>query len=91
MQKNGGYNREHAYSYDIKAVVNFYLLMQIAHIINQLMEKGSLLTANIRKKLGSTRHIARRLLEDLRNSLFEPSEIETTFTKRARFALILPD
>ena len=82
MQKNGGYNLEHTYSYDFKAAVNFYLLMQIAHILNQLIEKGSLLTADIRKKLGSIRNIARRLLEDLRNSLFDPSKIETTLTKR---------
>jgi hypothetical protein len=42
-QKNRGYNLEHAYSEDEKVSKCFYILMQIAHIINQLMERGSLL------------------------------------------------
>lgn len=82
IQKNGGYNMEHAYCYDFQAAINFYVLMQIAHILNQLVEKGSLLTADIRKKLGSIKNIAIRLLEDLRNSLFNPNEIETAFAKQ---------
>ncbi|MEW6621363.1 MAG: transposase [bacterium] len=66
-QKNGGYNMEHAYSQDELAAKNFYLLLQIAHIINQLMEKGSLLKEeDIQKVFGSIRNIARKLLEDFR-------------------------
>ena len=65
MQKNGGYNLEHPYSTHPRAIENFYHLMQIAHIINQLVEYGSLLK-NIKKTLGSIRNIARRLLEELK-------------------------
>ncbi len=82
MQKNGGYNLEHTYCHDLVAMKNFYLLMQIAHLFNQLIEKGSLLSAEIKKLLGSIRNIARRLLEDLRTSLCEPHEIETAVTQR---------
>lgn len=87
MQKNGGYNREHAYSYDFKAVVNFYLLMQIAHIINQLMEKVSLPTASIRKTLGSIREIAEQLLEELTTNFFAPGEIDELLAVRIQIRL----
>lgn len=67
MQKNGGYHLEHAYSEHPIGMQNFYLLMQIAHIINQLMEKGSLLKDKIQSVWGSIRNIARQLLEELRS------------------------
>ncbi|MBD3271820.1 MAG: hypothetical protein GF384_04690 [Elusimicrobia bacterium] len=66
MQKNGGYRLEHAYSEHPVGMQNFYLLLQIAHIINQLMEKGSLLKDKIHSVLGSIHNIARQLLEELR-------------------------
>ncbi|MEA3346741.1 MAG: hypothetical protein U9Q21_01470, partial [Candidatus Auribacterota bacterium] len=69
-QKNGGYNLEHSYSHNPVAIKNYYLLLQIAHIINQLMEKGSLLKRQIRKTFGSIRNIARQLLEDFRTKRF---------------------
>lgn len=43
VQKNKGYNLEHHFSDDDIASKNYYLLMQIAHIINQLVEKSNLL------------------------------------------------
>lgn len=43
IQKNKGYNLEHKYSHDEMAIKNFYLFMQIAHILNQLVEKSNLL------------------------------------------------
>jgi hypothetical protein len=67
MQKNGGYHLEHAFSEHPIGMQNFYLLMQIAHIINQLMEKGSLLKDKIQSVLGSIRNIARQFLEELRS------------------------
>ena len=59
-QKNGGYNLEHPYSTDIVGSKNFYLLMQIAHIFNLLMEKSNLLTDTVKKLFGSIRNISRR-------------------------------
>lgn len=75
MQKNGGYALEHAYCEDITAIKNFYLLLQISHIFNQLIEKGSLLELSELKKIGSIRNIAFFLLESLRNTIFTLDEI----------------
>ncbi len=74
-QKNGGYNLEHAYSKDEVGVKNFYLLLQISHTINQLMEKGSLLKDQIKEAFGSIRNIARKLLEDLRTKFIDPEQL----------------
>lgn len=76
MQKKGGYNLEHPYSKHPVGLKNFYLLLQIAHIINQLMEKGSLLKNEIKKTFGSIRNIARRLLESLRTSVLDETDLE---------------
>lgn len=80
-QKNGGYNLEHAYSYNFVAMKNFYLLLQIAHLINQLIDKGSLLTAQDWKYLGSIKNLTRRLFEDLRYNLFDRKAVETDLEK----------
>lgn len=80
-QKNGGYNLEHTYSYNFVAMKNFYLLLQIAHLINQLIEKGSLLTAQDWKYLGSIKNLTRRLFEDLRYNPFDRKAAETDLEK----------
>lgn len=64
-QKNQGYNLEHLYSKNEKAVKNFYLLLQIAHIINQLIEHGNL-TGSIKKVFGSIKNFTFMLREALR-------------------------
>lgn len=61
IQKNGGYGLEHPFSKNNQAMKNFYLLMQIGHIFNQLMEKGSLLRERIRTEMGSLRVFSERL------------------------------
>ena len=75
-QKNGGYNLEHAYSFAPANLKAFYYLMQIAHMIHQLLEAGSLLRNLARKAgktiiqlFGSIRNIARRLLDCFRYML----------------------
>lgn len=73
MQKNGGYRLEHPYSTHEVGMKNFYLLLQIAHIFAQLMEKGSLLRNLLKKSLGSLRNIAYQLLEDLRCRAPDPA------------------
>jgi hypothetical protein len=72
MQKNGGYNMEHPYSEHPVGLQNFYLLLQIAHIINQLIEKGNLLVRKVRSALGSLKNIAVQLLEELRTIKIKP-------------------
>jgi hypothetical protein len=76
MQKNGGYNLEHPYSQNEVAMKNFYLLLQIAHIINQLMEKGILIVDQIKKTFGSIINISRQLLEELRTKFLTPEELK---------------
>lgn len=86
-QKNGGYNMEHAFSENENAMKNFYILLQLAHIINQLIEKGSLFKTEVKKLFGSIRNIARRLLESLRTSLFDSNEINSISSQRYQIRL----
>ncbi|MCU0916993.1 MAG: hypothetical protein MUC88_20885 [Planctomycetes bacterium] len=72
-QKNGGYELEHVYGHDENLLQSFCLLLQIAHLIWQLVEHGSLLRRVARQAgqsllgwYGSIRNLARRLLECLR-------------------------
>jgi hypothetical protein len=81
VQKNSGLNLEHAYSEGAHFGV-YYLLLQMAHILLQLLEKGSLLRALARQwgkgsalaLLGSLKNIADFLVESLRNLVW-PAEV----------------
>jgi hypothetical protein len=81
MQKNSELNLEHAYSHGGQWAAYYYLL-QIAHTILQLVEKGSLLRqlAERQKKrtavalFGSLKNMAQRLLESVRY-FFWPEEV----------------
>ena len=66
-QKNGGFEMEHAYSENETAGKVFYFLMQIAHLIFQLVEQGSLFRKAFPKGVGSLKNIAFLLLEAWRN------------------------
>ena len=74
IQKNSGLNLEHAYSTDPHILKAFYVLLQIAHLLLQLVEQGSLLKHLARQAgkgtalalFGSLKNIARRLLEAFR-------------------------
>ncbi|HJT79210.1 MAG TPA: hypothetical protein VJ739_18585 [Gemmataceae bacterium] len=71
-QKNSGLNLEHAYSHACWPA--YYFLLQIAHLLLQLVEKGSLLRHLAQEQgkrtalelFGSLKNMARRLLESLR-------------------------
>jgi hypothetical protein len=72
-QKNSGLNLEHAFSTDPEKLKAYYYLLQIAHMILQIVEAGSLLrdlaAAFGRTPLqlfGSLKNLARRLLEAFR-------------------------
>ena len=65
-QKTGGYEMEHDFCGLGNAPKAFYLLLQIAHILGQLMEKG-LLRKKLSKHFGAIRNVARFLLEELRH------------------------
>jgi hypothetical protein len=72
-QKNSGLNLEHVYSTDPKKWKAYYYLLQIAFIIIQLTERGSLLRRlasecgrTVMQMFGSWKNIAKRMLESLR-------------------------
>jgi len=76
LQKNSELHLEHAYSTDPDGLKAYYYLLQIAHIMLQLLERGSLLRQvavaqgkTVLTLFGSLKNIARRLLEDLRHGL----------------------
>jgi hypothetical protein len=73
IQKNSGLNLEHAYSTDPERLKTYYYLLQIAHLILQLVERGSLLIHLARECgrtpltfLGGLKNLALRLLEAFR-------------------------
>lgn len=74
VQKNGGFNMEHAYCEHPNAAKNYFLLLQIAHFLFQLMVKGSLFVA-FRQQLGTWKNFARRLAESFRNCLLPPDTL----------------
>jgi hypothetical protein len=74
-QKNHGYELEHAYSQHPWAAKNFYFLLQVAHAINQLIIKGSLI-GDFNRSLGSIRNFLRRLADALRNAVIDPNLFE---------------
>lgn len=80
MQKNGGYNLEHIYSENENAAKCLYICLQIAHMINQFIEKGSLIGA-ICKKYGSLKNLTQRLSEALRFIKIEHSDIVSLLEK----------
>jgi hypothetical protein len=81
VQKNGGYNLEHAYTKNKHGAKIYYLLIQVAHLLMQLMEKGSLLAAQFPRGFGSAWNLARRLLEALRNATLSQAQYDDLCTQ----------
>jgi hypothetical protein len=81
-QKNGGYELEHAFSEHNVAQKNFYLLMQVGHIFNQLMEKGSLLRERIRVTMGSLKVFSQRLWAVLTVTVIDETRLRTILGTR---------
>ena len=75
VQKHGGYALEHAYTQDPTAAKIFYFLLQIAHLLSQLMAHGSLFRQAFPKGVGSAKNLAFRVLEAWRNLRRTPAEI----------------
>ena len=68
VQKTGGYGLEHAYTNDPTSAKIFYFLLQLAHMLAQLILKGSLLKNAFPAGFGSAKNLAFRLLEAWRNA-----------------------
>jgi hypothetical protein len=93
-QKNSGLNLEHVYSSDPEKWKAYYLLLQIAFIVVQLLERGSLLRRlaeeagrPVWKLFGSLKNVARRLLESVRFVAWEAEWFDPRQAGRLRIRL----
>ena len=75
IQKNGGFALEHAYGTGPWGLKNFYLLMQLAHLVLQLVERGSVLVGRCETPFGSLRTLGRRLAKSPRHAVIPPQVI----------------
>jgi hypothetical protein len=90
VQKNGGYALEHRYTEDPIASKIFYLLLQIAHLLAQLIERGSLFRRAFPKGVGSAKNIAFRLLEAWRNLRLHPLAVQSMLDARIQIRFAPP-
>jgi len=84
VQKNGGYELEHAYSRNPTAAKVFYYILQIAHILAQLIEHGSLFRKAFPAGVGSAKNIAFCLLEAWRNLRLTTRQLEQVLSPRVQ-------
>jgi hypothetical protein len=70
-QKNGGFALEHAYCRDGNAARVFYGLLQLAHLLQQILTLGGLLRP-FHRRFVTVRNFVRRLTESLRHELLPP-------------------
>ena len=82
VQKKGGYELEHAYTNNPNSAKIFYLLLQIAHLLAQLLYKSNLLKRDFPDGFGSAKNLAFRLLEAWRNACMTQADIVATLQKR---------
>jgi hypothetical protein len=93
-QKNSDLNLEHVYSTDPENWKVYYVLLQIAFILVQLLERGSLLRRlavevgrPFWKLFGSLKNVARRLLESVRFVVWEESWFDPKAARALRIEL----
>jgi hypothetical protein len=93
-QKNSGLNLEHVYSTDPEKWKSYYLLLQIAFILTQLLERGSLLrplaseaARPVWQLFGSLKNVARRLLDSVRYTIWEEAWFAGAQAERLRIGL----
>jgi hypothetical protein len=77
VQKNGDCQLEHIYSHHPIAAKNYYLLLQIAHIITQLMIHGRL-RKSFRERIQSLKNYFRVLVEHMRNRIAREESVNAT-------------
>ena len=87
VQKNGGYALEHAYSRNPTAAKVFYYILQIAHMLAQLIEHGSLFRKAFPAGVGSAKNIAFCLLEAWRNLRLQTGQLEQLLSARVQIRL----
>jgi hypothetical protein len=90
VQKNGGYALEHVYSEDATASKVFYLLLQVAHLLAQLILYGSLFRRAFPQGVGSAKNIAWRLLEAWRNLQLSAAAVQQMLDLRIQIRFAPP-
>lgn len=93
-QKNSGLNLEHVYSSHPENWKIYYLLLQIAFLLTQLLERGSLLRRLAAetgrpfwKLFGSLKNVARRLLDSVRFVVWEEAWFDPRQADQLRIEL----
>jgi hypothetical protein len=93
-QKNSDLNLEHVYSIDPENWKSYYLLLQIAFLLVQLLERGTLLRRLAAeagrpfwKLFGSLKNVARRLLDSVRFVAWDESWFDPTQAGKLRIEL----
>jgi hypothetical protein len=93
-QKNSGLNLGHVYSIDPEKWKAYYVILQIAFVIVQLLERGSLLRRlsaeagrPVWKLFGSLKNVARRLLESVRYVAWEEAWFDAGQAAELRISL----
>ena len=84
VQKNGGYALEHIYTHHPVSAKVFYLLLQLAHTLAQLIERGSLFRQAFPAGVGSAKNLAFRLLEAWRNARLSVQHIQHILSIRVQ-------
>ncbi|MCF6285193.1 MAG: hypothetical protein L3K26_08380 [Candidatus Hydrogenedentes bacterium] len=91
VQKTGGLKMGHAYSNDENGIKIYYLVLQIAHILLQLLDKGSLLKKSSPEvSVGSVKDLAFRILEALRNTALTDDEYHNLCLTRIQIRFAPP-
>jgi hypothetical protein len=90
VQKQGGYALEHRYTEDPVASKIFYLLLQIAHLLAQLIHRGSLFRKAFPKGVGSAKNLAFRLLEAWRNLRLRATDLPQMLDVRRQIRFAPP-
>jgi hypothetical protein len=85
IQKNHGYGLEHKYSrVCMRATKNYYQCMQIAHIINQLFELGSLFKPLLTAKQ-TVKHLWEVMLGEMRHNRLNMYILELILKHKSQF------
>lgn len=84
IQKNSGYELEHLYSEDPTAMQNFYYLLQMAHTIRQLLEKGNLFSKPAVMLYGSLEKFSRALWRVFTTVVLDLKRLKACLSQRCQ-------
>ena len=95
VQKNSGLNLEHVFSQQWDHAKAYYYLLQIGHLLMQLLTHGSLLRALAKQYghntvlglWGALKKIPQRLLEALRYYYFCETDFDVELARKCHIAL----